>query len=67
MGGREAGAEADGAGPPTKVASRGFALALEGRAGHFGLLIGAEYGEPFASRLPLAVADPLAVIPGGIR
>ena len=53
--------------PPTKVASRGFALALEGRARHFGFLIGTEFGEPFAGRLPLAVADPLAVAPAGIR
>lgn len=64
-GGRAEGA--DPGGPPTKVASRGFALALEGRARHFGFLIGAEHGEPFAGRLPLAVSDPLAVVPGGIR
>jgi bacillithiol biosynthesis deacetylase BshB1 len=64
-----AGAAASGApaGPPTKVASREFALAVEGRARHFGLLVGAELGEPFASRLPLAVRDPLAVLPGGLR
>jgi N-acetylglucosamine malate deacetylase 1 len=63
------GSEEDGesAGPPTKVGSRQFALALEGRARHFGLLIGADHGEPFASRLPLAVDDLLAVVPGGIR
>jgi bacillithiol biosynthesis deacetylase BshB1 len=65
MGGREG--ESDNAEPPTKVGSRQFALALEGRARHFGFLIGADYGEPFASRLPLAVDDLLAVIPGGIR
>ncbi|HEX2164003.1 MAG TPA: PIG-L family deacetylase, partial [Thermoanaerobaculia bacterium] len=64
-GGGEGGEEAPG--PPTKVASRGFALALEGRARQFGFLIGAEHGEPFAGRLPLAVDDPLAVIPAGIR
>ena len=55
------------AGPPTKVASREFRLALEGRARHFGLLIGAEFAEPFASRLPLAVADPWQLLPGGLR
>jgi bacillithiol biosynthesis deacetylase BshB1 len=54
-------------GPPTKIASREFALTIEGRARHWGLLIGAEYGEPFGSRLPLAVADPLALVPGGLR
>ena len=53
--------------PPTKVASREFRLAVEGRARHFGNLIGAEFGEPFASRLPLAVADPWQLLPGGLR
>ena len=53
--------------PETKVASREYRLAVEGRARHFGLLIGAELGEPFASRLPLAVADPMSLLPGGIR
>jgi N-acetylglucosamine malate deacetylase 1 len=53
--------------PQTKVASREFRLAVEGRARHFGLLIGAELGEPFWSRLPLAVGDLLSVLPGGIR
>lgn len=51
----------------TKVASREFRLAIEGRARHFGLLIGAEFGEPFRSRLPLAVSDPLDVVPGRLR
>jgi bacillithiol biosynthesis deacetylase BshB1 len=54
-------------GPPTKVASREFRLAIEGRARHFGLLAGAEFAEPFASRLPLAVADPWQLLPGGLR
>lgn len=53
--------------PMTKVASREFRLAVEGRARHFGLMIGAEMGEPFCSRLPLAVSDLLAVLPGGLR
>lgn len=53
--------------PVTKVSTREFALAVEGRARHFGALIGAELGEPFWSRLPLAVADVLAVLPGGVR
>ena len=53
--------------PKTKVASREFRLAIEGRARHFGLMIGAELGEPFWSRLPLAVSDLLAVLPGGLR
>ena len=53
--------------PATKVASREYRAAVEGRARHFGLLIGAEFGEPFGSRLPLAVADPLTLLPGGLR
>jgi len=55
------------AGPATKVSSREFRLAVEGRARHFGQLIGAELGEPFWSPLPLAVADLLALLPGGPR
>lgn len=53
--------------PKTKVASREFRLAVEGRARHFGLMIGAEMGEPFWSRLPLAVGDLFSVLPGGLR
>lgn len=52
--------------PETKVASLQFRAAIEGRARHYGLLIGADFGEPFASRLPIAVADPCDVVPGGI-
>lgn len=56
--------------PETKVATRDFRLAVEGRARHFGLMIGATYGEPFWSRLPLAVGDAgtlLGLLPGGVR
>ncbi len=53
--------------PPTKIASREFRLAVEGRARHYGQLIGVELGEPFASPLPLAVADLAAVTPRGLR
>ncbi len=53
--------------PATKVASLEFRRAVEGRAQHFGLLVGAAYGEPFWSRLPLAVADPWSILPGGLR
>ena len=49
------------------MATPEFRLAVEGRARHFGLMIGAELGEPFWSRLPLAVGDLLAVLPGGVR
>ena len=53
--------------PVTKVSTEEFWRAVEGRARHFGLLIGAEMGEPFASRLPLAAADPMQLLPGGVR
>lgn len=53
--------------PMTKVASEDFRLAIEGRARHFGALVGATFGEPFWSRLPLAVRDPLAMLPWGVR
>jgi LmbE family N-acetylglucosaminyl deacetylase len=53
--------------PLTKVASREFRRAVEGRARHFGMLVGAELGEPFWSRLPLAVSDPFRLLPGGLR
>ncbi len=53
--------------PATKVASPEFRRAVEGRAQHFGLLVGAAYGEPFWSRLPLAVADPMNLLPKGLR
>ncbi|HEV8237893.1 MAG TPA: bacillithiol biosynthesis deacetylase BshB1 [Thermoanaerobaculia bacterium] len=54
-------------GTATKVSSPEFRLAVAGRAQHFGLVIGAAYGEPFWSPLPLAVADPLALVPRGLR
>ena len=53
--------------PATKVASREFARGVEGRARHFGVLIGVEFGEPYWSRLPLAVADLRAIVPRGLR
>ena len=70
-GGAGGGADGEGGeageGPATKVASREFALAVEGRARHFGQLVNAELGEPFGSAGPLAVGDPLTLVPGGIR
>jgi bacillithiol biosynthesis deacetylase BshB1 len=53
--------------PMTKVSSPEFSRAMVGRAQHFGLMIGAAYGEPFLSRLPLAVGDVFALLPGGLR
>ncbi len=53
--------------PLTKVASREFGLAVEGRARHFGQMINAELGEPFWSPLPLAVGDLMGLLPGDLR
>jgi bacillithiol biosynthesis deacetylase BshB1 len=53
--------------PATKVSSPEFRKAVVGRAQHYGLLIGAAYGEPFWSRLPLAVSDPWMLLPRGLR
>ena len=53
--------------PMTKVASREYSLAVTGRAQHFGLLIGAAYGEPFLAPGPLAIRDVYSLLPGGLR
>jgi bacillithiol biosynthesis deacetylase BshB1 len=66
-GGAAGPAGSDPAAPVTKVSTPEFWLAIEGRARHFGELIGAAFGEPFWSRNPLAVADPMALLPGGVR
>lgn len=52
-------------GPRTLVASQGFRAALEGRARHYGLMVGATFGEPFALRRPVR-AD-AAVLLGGVQ
>lgn len=53
--------------PMTKVSSPAFAAAIRGRARHFGQMIGADFGEPFWSPLPLSVPDPMSLVPGGLR
>lgn len=53
--------------PTTKIASEDFWHSIEGRARHFGNLVGAAFGEPFGSRLPLPVRDLLDHTVGGIR
>jgi len=53
--------------PMTKIASPEFAAAIEGRARHYGILIGCALAEPFGSRLPLAVGDPWELLPKGLR
>ena len=54
-------------GPPTLVSSREFRLAIEGRARDLGLTIGAVYGEGFLALGPLAVTDPLDLLPRGLE
>ena len=54
-------------GPATKIATPEFRLAVRGRAQHFGMLIGAAFGEPFWNPTPLAVDDPMSLLPRGIR
>lgn len=53
--------------PMTKIASREFALSVEGRARHFGQMVGAELGEAFYSAVPLAVTDLTTLLPSGLR
>ncbi len=53
--------------PMTKVSSPEYFLAIEGRARHFGQMIGAAFGEPFWSRLPLAIGDVMGLLPRGLR
>jgi bacillithiol biosynthesis deacetylase BshB1 len=50
----------------TLVSSPEFRLSIEARARHLGLGIGATYGEGFLALGPLAVADPLDLVPGGL-
>ena len=62
-----AGSATDTAEPPTKVASREFRMAVEGRARQLGMVIGVPYGEGFAANGPLAVSSPWDLVPGGLR
>jgi bacillithiol biosynthesis deacetylase BshB1 len=58
----------EGALPSTRVSTPEFRASIEGRARHYGLVIGAEFGEPYWSRLPLAVPDLMAlVLPGALK
>jgi bacillithiol biosynthesis deacetylase BshB1 len=54
-------------GASTLVSSHEFRLSIEGRARHLGIAIGAAYGEGFLALGPLAVADPLDLVPRGLR
>jgi len=50
--------------PQTMIAGKTFVQMIEGRARHFGALIGAEFGEPFITKQPPAVADLVAAYKG---
>ncbi len=52
-----AGSTSELSAPDTHISSRRFYEALVGRARHFGLSIGADYGEPFATMGPVGVTD----------
>ena len=51
----------------TFVGSRDFRLSIEARARHLGVGIGATYGEGFLALGPLAVSDPLDLLPRGLH
>lgn len=61
------GDEAASGEPVTKVSSPEYWRSVTGRAQHFGVLIGASYGEPFWCRTPLAVHDLMTLLPSGLR
>lgn len=65
-GGKAAGGDGEDEAPVTKVSHPDFRHAVAGRARHFGQLVGATFGEPFWSPRPLAVADPLSLLPKGL-
>jgi hypothetical protein len=51
----------------TFVGSRDFRLSIEARARHLGVGIGATFGEGFLALGPLAVGDPLDLLPRGLH
>lgn len=50
--------------PQTMIAGKTFIDTIEGRARHFGAMIGAEFGEPFITSQPPAIADLVAAYKG---
>lgn len=50
--------------PQTVISQRQFLEVLEGRARHFGFLIGVEFGEGFLSKRPPRIDDPIAAFEG---
>jgi bacillithiol biosynthesis deacetylase BshB1 len=53
------------AGPATYLTAAGFAAQVEARARVFGALAGAEFGEGYRVRGPLAIADARTLLAGG--
>lgn len=53
---------AGGAGPETYLTHPDFLPEVEGRARHYGSLIGARFGEGYRTRGPLAIADARALL-----
>lgn len=50
--------------PSTRIAEKSFLAMIEGRARHYGGMIGAEFGEPFVTKLPPRVQDVVAAYGG---
>ena len=50
--------------PKTLLSQESFLRAIEGRARHFGFLIGAEFGEGFVSKRPPRIDDPVSAFEG---
>jgi bacillithiol biosynthesis deacetylase BshB1 len=48
--------------PETDIAHPHFLERVRSRARHYGLLIGAEYGEPFLVKGPVGVSDPVGLL-----
>ena len=54
----------DSAEPQTMLSQMSFLDAMDGRARHYGFLIGVEFGEGFTSRRPPRIDDPVAAFEG---
>jgi bacillithiol biosynthesis deacetylase BshB1 len=50
--------------PQTMLSQKSFLDAMEGRARHYGFLIGVEFGEGFTARRPPRIDDPVAAFEG---
>lgn len=50
--------------PETDIAHPHFLERVRARARHYGLMAGAEYGEPYLVKKPIALDDPIAVLAG---